>query len=161
VTDKLSSELSNPVSDESASASYTALVTNLITLIQQARVGAIRSVNVWLTSTYWRIGQRIVEHEQSGAARAGYGQELLKRLSRDLKSQLGRGFSERNLEQMRLFYLNWPRPPAVSADSISQTLSAKSWSLDISSGGGEDHLLITTLRFQRGSGVGPLVPLLA
>ena len=30
---------------------------------------------------------------------------LLKRLSQDLQSRLGRGFSERNLEQMRQFYL--------------------------------------------------------
>jgi predicted nuclease of restriction endonuclease-like (RecB) superfamily len=45
-----------------------------------------------------------------------YGTELLKRLSRDLQSRLGRGFSERNLEQMRQFYLGWP---------ISQTVSAK------------------------------------
>jgi putative transposase len=35
------------------------------------------------------------------------------------------------------------------------------WSLDILSGRGEDHLLITTMRLQRRSGLGPLVPLLA
>ena len=124
-------EVPDSTSEFSASApSYTALVQTLVALVEQARVGAVRSVNVFLTSTYWLIGQRIVEHEQSGAARAGYGQELLKRLSRDLKRRLGRGFSERNLEQMRLFYLNWPDPPTGSAtaggDSISQTLSAKS-----------------------------------
>lgn len=33
--------------------------------------------------------------------------ELLKRLSSDLTSRFGRGFSQRNLEQMRLFYLGW------------------------------------------------------
>jgi predicted nuclease of restriction endonuclease-like (RecB) superfamily len=57
---------------------------------------------------------------------------LLKRLWRDLQSQLGRGFSERHLEQMRQFYLNWQFPRALSADSrkgnspkISQTPSTK------------------------------------
>ena len=40
----------------------------------------------------------------------------MKTLSKDLIRQFGRGFSERNLEQMRLFYLVWP---------ISQTPSAK------------------------------------
>jgi predicted nuclease of restriction endonuclease-like (RecB) superfamily len=70
-----------------------------------------------MTATYWEIGRRIVENEQGGEERAHYGKELLKRLSADLSAQFGRGYSQRNLEQMRLFYLSWP---------ISQTLSAKS-----------------------------------
>jgi hypothetical protein len=56
-----------------------------------------------LTSTYWLVGQRIVEHEQSGSERAGYGEALLKRLAQDLTIRLGRGFSERNIRQMRQF----------------------------------------------------------
>src|SRR4051812_21673583 len=35
------------------------------------------------------------------------------------------------------------------------------WSLDILSGRGEDHLLVTTVRLQRSNGLGPLMPLLA
>jgi hypothetical protein len=83
-----------------------------------------------MTSTYWLVGQRIVEHEQAGAERAAYGEELIKRLARDLTTRLGRGFSERNIRQMRLFYLGWSNPQIISADSaapaIWQTLSAKS-----------------------------------
>jgi hypothetical protein len=82
------------------------------------------------SSTYWLVGQRIVKHEQSGADRAPYGRTLSKRLAKDLSGKLGRGFSERNLEQMRAFYLTWPNPQMPSAESplapISQTLSAKS-----------------------------------
>ena len=51
--------------------------------------------------------------------RAAYGQAMLKRLSGDRYALFGRGFSERNLEQMRLFYLSWP------FEKISQTASAK------------------------------------
>jgi hypothetical protein len=58
---------------------------------------------------------------------------LIKRLARDLTVRLGRGFSERNLWQMRLFYLGWPNPQTASAEyappQIRQTLSAKSGSL--------------------------------
>ena len=83
-----------------------------------------------LTSTYWLVGQRVVEHEQSGSERAGYGQALLKRLAQDLTARLGRGFSERNIRQMRQFYLGWPNPQTVSAEltdaGIRQTPSAKS-----------------------------------
>jgi hypothetical protein len=78
---------------------YTELLSGIITVLEQGRQSAARSVNSVLTATYWLVGQRLVEHEQHGAERATYGSELLKRLSRDLQSRLGRGFSERNLEQ--------------------------------------------------------------
>jgi len=109
---------------------YTELLGGVVSLIEEARLAAVRSVNVVLTSTYWLVGRRIVEHEQSGSERAGYGEALLKRLAEDLTARLGRGFSERNLRQMRLFYLGWPIPQTVSAElveaGIRQTPSAKS-----------------------------------
>jgi predicted nuclease of restriction endonuclease-like (RecB) superfamily len=60
-----------------------------------------------MTATYWGIGRRIVEQEQHGAARAGYGEELIVRLSDDLKTRFGRGFGRANLFQMRAFYLTY------------------------------------------------------
>ena len=78
-------------------------MSGVVRLIEEGQLKAVRSVNVVLTSTYWLIGQRIVEHEQSGAERAGYGEALLKRLSQDLTFKHGRGFSERNIHHMRLF----------------------------------------------------------
>ncbi|HEY5594623.1 MAG TPA: PDDEXK nuclease domain-containing protein [Nitrospiria bacterium] len=98
------------------------MLAEVVGLLQSARRASARSVNAIITATYWEIGRRIVEYEQSGKKRAEYGEALLKRLSSDLTSKFGRGFSERNLEQMRLLYLGWP---------ISQTLSAKSQSADL------------------------------
>jgi len=40
-----------------------------------------------------------------------------KLLSSNLVARYGKGFSERNIEQMRLFYLLWPIPQTVSAKS--------------------------------------------
>ena len=97
---------------------YGKLLNGVVSLIEEARFTAVRSVNVVLTSTYWLVGQRIVEHEQSGSERAGYGEALLQLLAQDLTARLGRGFSERNLQQMRLFYLGWPIPQTVSAKSV-------------------------------------------
>lgn len=96
---------------------YNDLLADVAHVIEEARRAAARSVNTVMTTTYWLIGRRIVEQEQHGAERAEYGERLLKRLAQDLSNRFGRGFSERNLEQMRAFYLGWP---------ISQTLSAKS-----------------------------------
>ncbi len=68
-----------------------------------------------MTASYWEIGRNIVEFEQSGKERAAYGKELMKKLAIDLTAQFGRGFSRRNIEQMRLFYLYWPIPQTASA----------------------------------------------
>ncbi|HTA94598.1 MAG TPA: DUF1016 N-terminal domain-containing protein, partial [Verrucomicrobiae bacterium] len=62
-------------------------------LLAEARRQSARSVNAILTATYWEIGRRIVEFVQQGEARAEYGDEVLERLSGDLKKKFGRGFS--------------------------------------------------------------------
>jgi predicted nuclease of restriction endonuclease-like (RecB) superfamily len=98
-------------------AGYSAMLDRVVRLIEEARHASARTVNAVMTATYWLIGQHVVEFEQRGKARAEYGEELMKRMATDLTSRYGRGFSERNLEQMRLFYQSRP---------ISQTLSAKS-----------------------------------
>jgi len=95
---------------------YGRLVSGISGLLEQARRSAARSVNSILPATYWEIGRRVVEFEQGGKARAEYGERLLARLADDLTAKHGRGFSERNLGQMRALYLGW---------EISQTPSAK------------------------------------
>jgi len=118
---------------------YQGIRGDIVALLEAARHAAARSVNALITASYWEIGRRIVEFEQGGQDRAAYGQALLKRLSIDLTTRFGRGFSERNLEQMRLFYLAWP-PEQISqtpsakleAPMISQTVSGESTSSSIS-----------------------------
>lgn len=97
-------------------ADYDSILNDVTGLLESARRGAARAVNATMTTVYWRVGERIVEWEQGGRDRADYGVALLKRLAGDLSTRFGTGFSERNLEQMRLFYRQWP---------ISQTPSAK------------------------------------
>jgi hypothetical protein len=102
---------------KSHAGEYGAVLDGLVELLEAARRASARAVNSVVTSTYWEIGRRIVEFEQGGKDRAEYGTKLLERLSSDLTSKFDRGFSKRNLEQMRLFYQGWP---------IAQTLSAQS-----------------------------------
>jgi hypothetical protein len=103
---------------------YDELLADVAHMIEAARHAAARSVNAIITITYWLIGRRIIEQEQQGAARAAYGVELLKRLAFDLSKRFGRGFSERNLEQMRAFSLGWPISQTVSAKLIDASLEA-------------------------------------
>jgi len=90
-------------------------VTKVVSLLTDARQQVVRSVNHTMVLTYFEIGKVIVEEEQEGKERASYGKSLLKDVSKELTKQFGRGFSVRNLEQMRKFYTTY---------SISKTLSA-------------------------------------
>lgn len=111
-------------------AGYAVVHVGIVDLLQAARAQAARSVNALMTASYWEIGRRIVEAEQNGKRRAGYGEQLIERLTADLTAQFGRGFSRQNLWQMRSFYLNWPPEQilqTVSGESaIRQTASDKS-----------------------------------
>jgi len=89
-----------------------------------------------MVHTYFEIGRMIVEDEQNGQNRATYGTQLLAELSKKLTYQFGRGYSERNLKNMRQFYLTYTQQKQVIATiskqlQIRQTVSAEfelSWS---------------------------------
>ena len=90
-----------------STSSYRGFLNGLVGLLEEARRFSARSVNAVMTATYWEIGRRIVDFEQEGKAKAAYGERLIDQLARDLSGQFGRGFSRRNLFQIRLFYLTY------------------------------------------------------
>ena len=109
--------------------------SQIIGLLKSARQGVIQSINHTMVLTYFEIGRMIVEEQQNGKDRAGYGKELIKGLSSTLTQEFGKGFSQRNLEQMRQFYLAYSKAQTLSAESVrsrkTQSLSADfklSWS---------------------------------
>ena len=82
--------------------------TEVGALLQHARNKAYKVVNTIMVQTYWQIGKRIVEQEQKGQNRAGYGDYLITNLSRHLSDNFGKGFSEANLWNMKQFYQTFP-----------------------------------------------------
>ena len=98
---------------------YDNILAGMVDLLESARRASARAVNSIMTATYWEIGRRIVEVEQGGEVRAGYGEQLFERLAEDLTAKFGRGFGRENLRQMRNFHL------AYSSIEISQTVSGK------------------------------------
>ena len=104
---------------------------------EETRRSAARAVDRSLVVRNWLFGWYIVEYEQSGADRAEYGRQTLKKLSESLKERIGRGFSVDILEQMRRFYRSYEHvvadvsatgdfalPSRVSGDqSIPETMS--------------------------------------
>jgi len=75
-------------------------------ILSQARSRAYRSVNFIMVEAYWNVGRLIVEEEQKGRRRAGYGKNLVKSLADRLTSEFGKGFTQTNLWYMRQFF--WP-----------------------------------------------------
>ena len=84
-------------------------------LLHSARTYVTTQINTAMVSTYFEIGRRIVEQEQNGASRAGYGENILNELSNTLTQEFGRGFSTVNLRQMRAFFLAYEKQQTVSA----------------------------------------------
>lgn len=99
---------------------YQNLLLRISETYTTGQAKAVQAINTALLTTYWQIGQHIVEFEQGGKAKAEYGTGLLERLSKDLRLRHGTGFSRSSLNYMRLLYVQFP---------ICETLSHKlSWS---------------------------------
>jgi len=112
------------------SKKYNNLLGKIADILIAARTKVVREINRVQVLAYWEIGREILEFEQKGKIRAKYGEEVIVRLAKDMTERFGKGFSERNLRNMRAFYLNFPIRQTVSAESTEgqkfHTLSGKS-----------------------------------
>jgi hypothetical protein len=78
------------------------LLQDLRELIARARQDVARTVNSSLVLLYWNVGRRIRQNILK-EKRAGYGEEIVSTLSRQLVTEFGAGFSTRNLFNMVRF----------------------------------------------------------
>jgi predicted nuclease of restriction endonuclease-like (RecB) superfamily len=92
------------------------LFESVRSVIERARKHVYSVANVVLLESYWEIGRLIVEDEQAGLQRAGYGKATLKNLSKQLTEAFGKGFDDRNLNNMRAFYHAFPNWYAVRTE---------------------------------------------
>lgn len=75
------------------------LLDDLRGLIRQAREGVAQAVNSALVLLYWQVGHRI-RTDILNEKRAGYGEEILSTLSKELTTDFGKGYSWPNLSRM-------------------------------------------------------------
>ena len=80
------------------------LYSDVRAIIEDARRSVCVGINTIQIDHNWRIGRRIVEEEQKGAARAEYGKRIVSNLSTRLTAEYGEGYSERSLWEYRRFY---------------------------------------------------------
>lgn len=92
------------------------LFDKAVDLIETAKQNIVKTVNNNMVYTYFSIGQMIVEKEQNGEIRAEYGKQVIKNLSDRLQSKYKTGYSQRNVEQMRQFYITFTIPQTLSAE---------------------------------------------
>lgn len=85
----------------------TELIGDIRTLIEETRSAVAVTVNAGLTMLYWRIGKRVNEEILKGK-RADYGAEIVSTVSRQLETDYGRGFGEKNLRRMIQFAEAFP-----------------------------------------------------
>lgn len=108
---KLTKKTANSPADD---AGFENLVNRIISLVSKTKNNLLRQIDDTLVITNWHIGEYIVEFEQDGNARATYGEGLMRKLSKRLTLQLGKGYSLSNLHNMRRLYLYYPKIQTVS-----------------------------------------------
>ncbi|MBB1488637.1 PDDEXK nuclease domain-containing protein [Oceanospirillum sediminis] len=104
---------------------YQQWLSSLKQVFRQRQLKAAVAVNTQLLEFYWHLGQEIVEKQQSST----WGQGFLTQLSKDLMAEFPdiKGFSKRNLEQIRRWYLFWSSDAAIAKQAATQFLQIPWW----------------------------------
>ena len=74
-----------------------------------------KTINSAMVTAYWNIGKQIYE-ACGNNKRAEYGKQLMAFLEEKLTEEFGKGFSIRNLQMMRQFYLTFPNANALRSE---------------------------------------------
>lgn len=110
-------------------------ISDLRSIVATARDTSYRMANIMQVIQNWLIGKRIVEQEQQGEQRAGYGKHVIEIASQTLTEEFGTGFSETQVRNFRKFYLTFkelqiqqtmPAEFKSRLSVIQQTTSAES-----------------------------------
>ena len=83
----------------------TGIVSDIKQIVDNGMRQAYANANFAAVHTYWHVGRRIVEEEQSGSERETYGKNLIDRLASELSKVYPKGYTARNLREYRQFYL--------------------------------------------------------
>ena len=77
-------------------------------IIETAQKVAYSAVDLTLVHRNWLLSKRIADEELNGESRAEYGAEVIKKLSKDLNAQYGKGYTKTNLYNFYSFYKMYP-----------------------------------------------------
>lgn len=99
---------------------YKEFIKRIKIKAQYAQIKASVRVNSTLLEFYWELGNEIVEKQKS----ANWGSAFLKNMSQDLMCEFPnmKGFSKRNLELIRKWYLYYSEKNEITKQAVSQLL---------------------------------------
>ena len=84
------------------------IVSDFKNIIDLSQKQAYQAINKALVYRNWLIGYRIAEEELKGEDRAEYGTTLIKKLSKELTNEYGKGYTKTNLYSFYSFYKMYP-----------------------------------------------------
>lgn len=100
------------------------ILNDMCGIIESSQKAAYQAVNIALVQRNWLLGYRIASEELQGNERAEYGTELIKKLSKELTQNYGKGFDYSSLYKFVRFYKEFPE----ILDSVNpKSLSMLSW----------------------------------
>ena len=103
------------------SSDYAEMLRHAVAVIEHARTEIARHVNGYVSTAYWEIGQML--HERK--IESGYGDNIVKRLSADLKERYPKmGVSPRQLWNMKKFYERY----ADHGEKLLRSVALLPWS---------------------------------
>lgn len=97
---------------------YAAWLKEIKDKVRLVQIKAAVQVNVEMLNFYWELGSEIVEKQTA----TSWGDGFLTQLSKDLAAEFPemRGFSKRNLELMRKWYLFWRDDESIAKQLATQ-----------------------------------------
>lgn len=103
------------------SSDYAEMLRHAVAVIEHTRTEIARHVNGYVSTAYWEIGQML--HERN--IESGYGDNIVKRLSADLKERYPKmGVSPRQLWNMKKFYERY----AEHGEKLLRSVALLPWS---------------------------------
>jgi len=98
---------------------YRQWIVSIKQRVQASQIKAAVAVNRELLELYWFLGEQILEKQQT----AKWGDGFLAQMSKDLLAEFPKiaGFSLRNLQIMRKWFLFWRLPIAIEGQPTSST----------------------------------------
>ncbi len=104
--------------EEKLSTQYNDAVKQIKTAILQSQAKALKGVNQEQLALYYGIGRFISQNSRAGF----WGKDAIDTISRQLSTEVPglRGFSPRNLRNMRMFYEEWKCLDANLADASAK-----------------------------------------
>ena len=99
------------------------ILQDMCGIIESSRKAAYQAVNTALVQRNWLLGLRIASEELQGEKRAEYGTEVIKKLSKELTKEYGKGFDYSTLYKFVRFYKAFPNILDSSSPKSTPLLS--------------------------------------